>query len=119
MRPKSWNAAEKKLSLEHVEVELAKYAHANLLYGLKERLLVRVAALWHLWDGAMADKWMGGSSAVLTKSAFKPFGSVTFWIANVLIGVCKALEPIHDTESNTDYRWQIRGFKMSSLYVMK
>lgn len=98
----------KKVSLE---VELAKYTHANLLHGSKERLLVRVA-VWRLWDVSgrclvnEREVVRPKTSVVRTKSAFKPLGSITFWIANVLLGVCKALEPIHDVERNTEDWWQ-------------
>lgn len=113
----------KSLFLLYVEVAFAKYVHANLLHSSKERLLVHVALGWRLSDilGRCLIKEEEiinpKTSAVWTKSAFKPFGSITFWLANVIIGVWKALALIHDVERNTDHQQLIHGSKWP-LYVI-
>lgn len=73
----------KKVSLEHVEVAFAKYVHANLLRGSKEQLLLHVVLTRRLWDVSgrrlitEQENINPKTSVVLTKSAFKPFGSIT------------------------------------------
>lgn len=44
----------KKVSLDHVEVALTKYVHANLLHGSKERLLL-FAAVLNVCETSQAD----------------------------------------------------------------